>query len=178
MFTTIAVVLIAIVVIVAAVLALAASRPDTFQVQRSTTIKAPPDKIFPLINDFQRWGGWSPWEKMDPAMARRHSGASSGPGAVYEWEGNKKVGQGRMEIVESTPPRKVAIRLDFLKPFEAHNTTEFTLEPKGESTGVTWTMHGPAPFISKLMTVFVSMDRMVGKDFETGLANMKAIAES
>ena len=175
MFTTIAVVLI---VVVVAVLALAASKPDTFRVQRSTTIKAPPETIFPLVNDFQRWGGWSPWEKMDPAMTRRHSGAASGAGAVYEWEGNKKVGQGRMEIVESTPPRKVAIKLDFLKPFEAHNISEFALEPEGDSTNVTWTMHGPAPFMSKLMTVFVSMDRMVGKDFETGLANMKAIAES
>ena len=175
MFTTIAVVLI---VVVVAVLALAASKPDTFRVQRSTTIKAPPEKIFPLINDFQRWGSWSPWEKMDPAMNRRHSGAPSGTGAVYEWEGNKKVGQGRMEIIESAPPRNVALKLDFLKPFEAHNTTEFALEPKGDATSVTWTMHGPAPFMSKLMTVFVSMDRMVGKDFETGLANMKAIAES
>ena len=175
MFTTIAVVLI---VVVVAVLALAASKPDTFRVQRSTTIKAPPEQICPLINDFQRWGAWSPWEKMDPAMNRRHSGAPSGTAAVYEWEGNKKVGQGRMEIIESSPPRKVAIKLDFLKPFEAHNTTEFALEPKGDTTNVTWTMHGPAPFMSKLMTVFVSMDRMVGKDFETGLANMKAIAES
>jgi uncharacterized protein YndB with AHSA1/START domain len=175
MFTIFAVALIA---VVAAVLVLAASKPNTFSVQRSRTIKVPPEKIFPLINDFQRWGGWSPWEKMDPAMNRRHSGAASGTGAVYEWEGNKKVGQGRMEIIESSPVRKVTIKLDFLKPFEAHNTAEFTLESIGDSTSVTWTMHGPAPFMSKLMTVFVSMDRMVGKDFETGLANMKAIAES
>src|SRR5918993_5742319 len=128
MFTTIAVVLI---VVVAVVLAFAASKPDTFRVQRSTTIKAPPDKIFSLIDDFQRWSAWSPWDKLDPAMNKRHTGAPSGVGAVYEWEGDRNVGQGRMEIIESSPPRKVAIKLDFVKPFEAHNMTEFSLEPKG-----------------------------------------------
>jgi hypothetical protein len=114
---------------------------------------------------------------MDPAMKRAHSGAASGKGAVYEWEGNDKVGKGRMEIVDAAPPSKVVIKLDFLKPFEAHNTAEFTLEPQGDSTHLTWTMYGPAPFVSKLMQVFVSMDSMIGKDFEAGLANMKAAAE-
>lgn len=174
MFKKIAIV---VVVLLAALLAFAATKPDTFRVERSTSIKASPAKIFPLINDFHVWDAWSPWEKMDPAMKRTHSGASSGKGEVYEWEGNSKVGAGRMEITESSPPSKVIIKLDFIKPFEGHNIAEFVLEPKGDTTNVTWAMHGPAPYISKLMTVFVSMDSMVGKDFETGLANMKAVAE-
>jgi uncharacterized protein YndB with AHSA1/START domain len=168
---------IVVVVLLAALLIFASMKPDTFRVQRATSIKAPPDKIFPLINDFHKWDAWSPWEKMDPAMKRTHSGAEKGKGAVYEWEGNNKVGKGRMEIVESSPPSKVVTKLDFLKPFEAHNTAEFTLQPQGDSTNVMWVMYGPAPYISKVMQVFVSMDSMVGKDFETGLANLKAIAE-
>jgi hypothetical protein len=130
-----------------------------------------------LIDDFKRWSDWSPWEKIDPALKRTHSGATSGRGAVYEWAGNKDVGSGRMEITDSSPASKVVIKLDFLQPFEAHNITEFTLAPQGGGTQVTWKMHGPAPFVTKLMQVFVSMDKMVGKDFETGLANMKAAAE-
>jgi len=110
-------------------------------------------------------------------MKRTHSGAANGKGAVYEWEGNKEIGKGRMEIAESSPPSKVIIKLDFVKPFEAHNIVEFTLEPKGDSTNVTWAMHGPSPYISKLMSVFINMDSMIGKDFETGLANLKTVAE-
>lgn len=168
---------IAVLVLVAAVLAFAATKPDTFSVQRSASIKAPPEKVFALLNDFQRWGAWSPWEKKDPAMKRTFSVVSSGKGAEYAWQGNKDVGQGRMEISESVAPSRVAIKLDFLKPFETHNMVEFTLEPKGDSTNVTWAMQGPAPYISKLMQVFVSMDGMIGKDFEAGLGNLKAIAE-
>ena len=164
-------------VLLAALLGFAATKPDTFRVERSTSIKAPPQKIFPLINDFHNWGAWSPWEKMDPAMKRAHSGAPGGKGAVYEWDGNDKVGQGRMEVTDSVPPSRIAIKLDFLKPFEGHNIAEFTLYPKGESTDVTWAMHGPSPFIMKVMGVFASMDSMVGKDFEAGLANLKATAE-
>jgi len=114
---------------------------------------------------------------MDPAMQRTYSGPESGKGSVYEWEGNNKVGKGRMEIIDAPPPSKVAIKLDFLKPFEAHNTAEFTLVPKGDATDVTWAMHGPSPFIAKVMSVFMSMDCMVGKDFEAGLTNLKAAAE-
>ena len=110
-------------------------------------------------------------------MKRTHSGAPAGKGAVYEWDGNSEVGAGRMEIIESSPPSKIAIKLDFIKPFEGHNTTTFRLEPKEGATTVTWSMEGPAPFVSKLMQVFMSMDSMVGKDFEAGLANMKAAAE-
>jgi Polyketide cyclase / dehydrase and lipid transport len=170
-------ILIVVAVLLTAVLVLAATKADTFYVQRTVWIKGPPEKVFPLINDFHNWGSWSPWEKMDPAMKRIHSGAASGKGAVYAWEGNKDVGQGRMEITDTASPSQVTIKLDFLKPFEAHNVVDFRLAPKGEFTTVTWAMHGPNSYFAKVMQVFVSMDSMVGKDFETGLANMKAVAE-
>jgi len=164
-------------VLITGVLGFAMTKPDSFNVQRTTKIKAPPDKIFPLINDFNNWGSWSPWEKVDPAMKSTHSGAASGKGAVYEWDGNSKVGKGRMEITDASAPSKVTIKLDFLKPMEGHDVAEFTLEPEGDSTNVTWAMRGPAPFISKVMQVFISMDSMLGKEFDTGLANMKSAAE-
>lgn len=170
-------IVIVIVVLLGGVLAFAATKPDTFRVERSTSIKAPPEKVFALINDFHQWGGWSPWEKMDPAMQRKHSGAASGQGAVYEWEGNSKVGKGRMEITDSSAPSKLLIKLDFLEPFEGHNTAEYTLKTSGDTTALTWAMYGPSPFMSKVMQVFVSMDSMIGKDFEAGLANLKVIAE-
>ena len=176
MLKALAVLAVIAVVAIAAVLVYAATRPDTFRIKRQASIQAAPDKIFALINDFRNWQSWSPWENMDPALKRSYSGAASGPGAVYEWEGNKKVGKGRMEIVEAVPSR-VAIKLDFLKPFEAHNVAEFTLIPRGGATDVIWAMHGPNLFIGKVMSLFFDMDRMVGKDFETGLANLKALAE-
>jgi uncharacterized protein YndB with AHSA1/START domain len=168
---------IAVVVVIAAVLALAATRPDTFRVERSTTIKAPPEKVYALIDDFHQWQQWSPWERLDPAMKRQHGGAPKGKGALYGWEGNKEVGKGQMEITEATPPSRVVIKLDFLAPFEAHNTAEFVLAPQGDATTVTWAMSGPNLFIGKVMSLFASMDRLVGKDFERGLANLKAVAE-
>src|SRR5438874_7222816 len=168
---------IAIVLLIAGVLLFAATRPDTFRVQRSTSIKAPPAKIFSYINEFDRWAAWSPYEKLDPAMKRTRSGPAAGQGAIYEWEGNDKVGKGRMEIAEASPPSKVAIKLDFIKPFEAHNVAEFTLQPKDDGTHVTWVMYGPAPYVSKLMGLFFNMDRMIGKDFEAGLANLKSLTE-
>jgi uncharacterized protein YndB with AHSA1/START domain len=164
-------------VAITGVLIYAATQPDTFRVQRATTIKAPPESVFPLVNDFRRWDAWSPWEKKDPAMKRTFSTATSGKGAVYGWEGNQDVGQGRMEIAESVAPSNVTIKLDFVEPWEAHNLVEFTLQPQGETTNITWTMHGPMPYVSKLMSVFMDMDRMIGKDFEAGLANLKAVAE-
>jgi len=166
-----------VVVLIAALLVYAATRPDTFRVQRATNIKATPEKIFALINDLHSWGSWSPYEEKDPAMKGTYSGAANGEGAVYEWEGNNEVGKGRMAITESSPPSKVMIKLDFVKPFETHNIVDFTLEPKVDSTNVTWDMHGPAPFISKVIGIFINMDSMVGKDFETGLANLKTVAE-
>jgi len=165
------------VVLIVALLGFATTKPDTFRVQRSASIKAPPEKIFPLINDLHSWGAWSPWEKMDPAMKRNFSGAANGKGAVYEWEGNHNVGKGRMEITETSPPSHVVIKLDFIKPFEAHNIAEFMMGSKDDSTNVTWAMHGPTPYMAKVIHIFFSMDSMVGKDFEAGLANLKAIAE-
>src|SRR5471032_367576 len=167
---------IGIVVLVLIVLGLAAMQPDSFRVQRTIAIKAPAEKILPLISDFHNWTSWSPWEKLDPAMKRTYSGAPKDQGAVYAWEGDDKVGAGRMEITGQAPA-KVDIKLDFLKPFESHCQTEFALETKGELTTVSWTMSGPSDFMTKLMGLVVSMDRMIGKDFETGLANMKAVAE-
>jgi uncharacterized protein YndB with AHSA1/START domain len=162
---------------VAGVLILAATKPDTFRVERSVNINAPPEKVFPLINDFKRWSEWSPWEKKDPAMKRTYGPTTSGKGAHYAWEGNSAVGQGSMDIIEAAPPSDVMLKIDFIKPLEGHNTIQFVLEPKGAATAVTWSMAGPAPFISKLIQVFISMDRMIGQDFEAGLANLKAAAE-
>jgi uncharacterized protein YndB with AHSA1/START domain len=163
--------------LIAALLIYAATKPDSFRIERSTTIKAPPEKVFALINDFHQWEAWSPWEKIDPALKRTYSGAPSGKGAVYEWDGNKEIGQGRMEITESTPASKVALKLDFVKPFEAHNMVDFTLATQGDSTTVTQAMYGPSPYISKLMTTFFSMEKMVGGKYEEGLANLKVLAE-
>jgi uncharacterized protein YndB with AHSA1/START domain len=171
-------ILLILVVAVGALLAYAATKPNTFRIERSLAIKAPPERIFPLINDFRHWRSWSPWENIDPELKREYGGAPSGRGAAYAWVGNKNVGQGRMEIVASVPPSKIVIMLDFLKPFEAHNTAEFTLAPAGEMTNVTWAMNGPNLFIGKLISVFMSMDKMVGKPFEQGLAKLKSLTET
>jgi uncharacterized protein YndB with AHSA1/START domain len=175
--TIIAVVGVLVVISIAGVLALAATKPDAFRVERTAAIKAPPEKIFALINDLHGWGAWSPYEKKDPAMKRTFTGAASGKGAIYEWDGNKNVGKGRMEITETSPPSRILIKLDFISPFEGHNTAEFTMVPKADGTNVTWAMDGPAPFISKVMQVFLNLDTMIGKDFEEGLANLKTLAE-
>jgi hypothetical protein len=167
---------IAVVVVIAAILIYAATKPDTMRYERKIAIKAPPDKILAFINDFHRWSAWSPYEKKDASMKRTFSGAPNGKGSVYEWDGNKEVGQGRMEIAEVSPS-KTLINLDFLKPFEAHNFAEFTAVPKGDITEVTWAMYGPAPYLSRLMCLFVNMDNMVGKDFDAGLAALKNAAE-
>ena len=166
----------ALAVLVAAVLIYAGTRPDVFRVQRAASIKAPPEKIAAALGDFKAWEAWSPWEKMDPAMKRRFSGAEKGKGAIYVWEGNGKVGQGRMEITDATASR-VAMDLDFIKPFEAHNKVAFTLAPKGDATEVVWSMQGQVPYMAKIVHVFVDMDRMVGGQFEAGLANLKTLAE-
>jgi uncharacterized protein YndB with AHSA1/START domain len=168
---------IVVLVLIAALLAFAATKPDSFRVQRTASIKAPPEKIFPLISDLKSWAAWSPWEKIDPAMKRTHSGAPSGKGAVYAWEGNREIGAGRMEILDAAAPARVTIRLEFVKPFEAQNFAEFTLQPQGEATNVTWAMYGPSTYVSKLMSVFFDMDAMIGEKFAAGLANLKAAAE-
>ena len=177
MLEVVTIIAITVAIAIAIVLILAATKPDTFSVRRVTTVRAPPEKIFPLINDFHQWGTWSPWEDKDPAMKRTYSGAGSGKGAVYAWDGNKNVGTGRMEILEVSAPSKIVIKLDFFKPFEAHNTAEFTMLPQGDATSLTWLMHGPAPFMSKVMQVFMNMDKMIGKDFEAGLAKLKKLTE-
>lgn len=153
------------------------SQPDDFSFQRSTTIKAAPEKIFGFINDFHNWNMWSPWEKLDPTMEKKFSGAEQGVGAIYEWNGNNKVGQGRMEIVESRPGEKVSLKLDFFKPFEAHNMTDFILESKNGTTEVRWIMSGKNTFMTKAMHMVMNMDKMLGKDFDSGLAALKEISE-
>ncbi|MDB5800091.1 MAG: polyketide cyclase [Rhodocyclales bacterium] len=171
---------IAIFVLIAAmalVFLLALTKPDQFRVQRSVRIKAAPEKIFAVVNDFHNWSAWSPYEKLDPSMQRTFSGTPSGVGTVYAWAGTAKVGAGRMEIIESIPSSRISIKLDFLKPFEGHNTAEYLFVPQGDATEVTWAMYGPAPFISKLMQVFCNLDNMIGRDFEVGLANLKAVSE-
>jgi uncharacterized protein YndB with AHSA1/START domain len=178
MFAIIAVVL---AIAIAINLILAATKPDTFSIRRATTVKAPPEKIFSLINDFHQWGNWSPYENKDPAMKRSYSGAASGKGAIYAWDGNRNVGSGRMEILDASLPSKIVIKLDFFTPFEGHNTAEFTMLPQGDATSVatsvTWLMHGPASCMSRVMQVFINLDNMIGKDFEIGLANLKRLTE-
>ncbi|ANT49072.1 SRPBCC family protein [Mesorhizobium amorphae] len=174
MLATILIILLA---IVAAVLLYAATRPNDFVVSRSASIKAPAEVIFPLINDFRRWPSWSPYEKLDPDMKRTLSGAESGKGAAYAWQGNSKAGVGRMEITNSVPSSLVALKLDFEKPFRANNTVDFTLTPSGEDTTVSWAMRGGRPFIAKLMGLFMNFDTLIGRDFEAGLANLKRAVE-
>jgi len=168
---------IAIVLAITGLLLYAATKPDTFRVQRSIEIEAPPERIFQHINDLTKWIAWSPWEKMDPAMKKTASGAPLGKGAIYEWDGNHQVGKGRMEILESLSPSKVLIKLDFLKPFAAHNRAEFILTAQDNSTTVTWAMYGPQPYMAKVMGLFFNCEKMVGPQFETGLANLKIISE-
>jgi uncharacterized protein YndB with AHSA1/START domain len=164
-------------VALAGLLLYATTKPDVFRVQRSITINAPPEKIFPLIDDFREWPAWSPYEKKDPAMKRTYGALSRGKDAVYEWEGDGNVGSGRITIIEVARPSLVRLDLDMIKPFAAHNIIEFTLEPKGSATTVTWMMNGAVPYPAKIMHIFFDVDAMVGKDFEAGLANLKRLTE-
>jgi uncharacterized protein YndB with AHSA1/START domain len=178
MFEIIVFIALVLAIVIAIILVLAMTKPDAFRVERAAAINAPSEKIFALIDDFHQWGSWSPWEGRDPAMKRSFEGPARGNGAIYAWEGNKNVGTGRMEILRAVPSSTIVIKLDFIKPFEAHNTAEFTLLPQGGATTVTWAMHGPASFMHRTMQVFMNLDRMIGKDFEAGLANLKKVAES
>lgn len=173
----ITIVLIVVAVALAAVLAYAASKPDTFAVQRSTIIAAPPEQIFPLIDDLHAQSAWSPFEK-DPAMKRTHSGPARGPGAVYAWDGNRQVGAGQIAITDSKPPSKVVLSLKMLRPFKADNVVEFTLDRVGAGTRVTWAMRGRSPFMAKVMSLFMTCDAMVGKQFDEGLARLKNLVET
>ena len=176
MLKTLAIIGVVVVVAIAGILLYAATKPDSFRVQRTVLINAPSDKVFPLINDIKAWTAWSPYEKKDPAMKRTYGAVTAGKGATYAWDGDKNVGQGSIEIVESGP-RKILLKLDFVKPFEAHNMGEFLLEPKGDSTSVTWATYGPSPYISKVVGTFMNIDDLIGRDFEKGLADLKAAAE-
>jgi uncharacterized protein YndB with AHSA1/START domain len=162
---------------VAVVLIIAATKPDTFEVRRSATIKAPPDRIFPLINDYRQWAAWSPYENKDPQMKRTFGPVTSGKGATYAWDGDSNVGVGNMVIADAAAPSKITIKLNMLKPIEAHNDVAFTLVPQGDATTVTWAMQGPVPYFAKIIHVFFNVDKMVGGDFEVGLANLKTLAE-
>jgi uncharacterized protein YndB with AHSA1/START domain len=170
------IILIAVAALILLVLVLAAMKPATLRIERTARIQAPPEKIFPYLADFKRWREWSAWERLDADLKRTLSGADSGQGAIYEWSG-RKAGTGRMEITQSTQPSKVVIKLDFLKPFEGHNIADFTLQDVGGATQVIWVMTGPAAFMSRVMQVFLNLDRLIGKDFDTGLANLRRLTE-
>jgi hypothetical protein len=163
--------------VIVALLVAAALQPADFRIARTETMAAPPAAVFALVNDFHKWEAWSPWAKLDPAMKTTYEGPASGPGAIYSWAGNEKVGEGRMTILDSQP-NLVRIRLEFLKPFAATNTAEFAIQPQGPSTSVTWSMTGHNNLMAKMFSLFMSMDKMVGPDFDKGLAQMKALVES
>jgi hypothetical protein len=172
------IILLVVAVIVVVFLVVAMMQPDEFRVTRSSTIAAPAPTVFALVNELHNWEKWNPWQKVDPAMKVTFSGPPAGVGAGYEWVGNKDVGEGRLAITESRPSDLVRLKLEFLKPFAATNTAEFTFKPEGSGTVVTWSMFGNKNFISKVMGLVMNMDKMVGGQFEKGLADMKATAEA
>lgn len=172
------IVVVTLVVLMVGVLALAASRPDAFRVERTLRIRATPEKLFALINDLQAWLRWSPYEAKDPVMKRDFSGPQQGVGATYAWDGNREVGAGELRITNARPHDRIDMALTFTRPFAASHLVEFRLVPEGDATAVTWSMSGAMPFVSKLMSLFIDMDRMIGHDFEAGLARLKTLAES
>ena len=167
----------AIAALVVIFLIVVALQPTDFKVERSATMRAPAPAAFAQVNDFQNWQAWSPWEKVDPALKRQYEGPKAGTGAIYAWQGNKDVGEGRMTITDSRPAERVHIKLEFFKPFAATNQTDFTFKPSGDGTTVTWTMTGQNSFLSKAICLFVNMDKMVGGMFDQGLAQMKTVVE-
>jgi hypothetical protein len=171
-------ILIGIVLIILVFLVVVALQPAAFRITRSTTIAAPPEVVFAQVNDFHKWDAWSPWAKLDPAMKQTYEGPPAGVGAIYSWVGNKDVGEGRMTITQSRPGELVGIKLEFLKPFAQVNATEFALKPDGNQTAVTWSMTGTNNFMAKGFGLFMNLDKMVGGDFEKGLAQMKLVAEA
>jgi uncharacterized protein YndB with AHSA1/START domain len=177
MLTVLLYILVIILLLVLVLVIFAMTKPNEFAIRRAISIHAPPERVYALVNDFREWPKWSPWEKLDPALKRTHSGAESGKGSVYAWEGNKQAGAGRMEIVDSVPPSRIDIKLSFFKPFNAENRTLFTFVPAGDGTNVTWEMSGINNLMFKMMGIVMNMDKMIGRDFEKGLAAMKAEAE-
>ena len=170
--------LIALAVIVVVFIVVVAMQPAEFRVVRSATMSAPASDVFAQVNDFHNWAAWSPWAKLDPAMKQTYEGAPAGTGAIYTWAGNNKVGEGRMTVTENRPSDLIRIKLEFLKPFKATNTAEFTFKLEGNQTMVTWSMFGQHNFIRKVFGLFMNMDKMVGGDFEKGLANMRSLVET
>ena len=170
-------ILIALAVIVVVLVVVIVMQPGEFRVARSATIAAPPPVVFAQVNDFHKWA-WNPWGKIDPAMQQSYEGAPFGTGAVYSWVGNKDVGEGRMTIIESRPSELIRIKMEFFKPFAANSTAEFTFTPEGNQTAVTWSMSGTNNFFAKAMHLFISMDKMIGGQFDKGLAEMKSQAEA
>ena len=171
-------ILIAIAVIVVVFAIIVALQPSEFRIVRSATISAPAPTIFAQVNDFHKWEAWSPWAKLDPAAKATYEGPSAGTGAVFRWAGNKEVGEGSMTITESRPSDLIRIKLEFLKPFAATNAAEFTFRPDGNQTTVTWSMEGKNNFIARAVCLFMNMEKMVGGQFEKGLAQMKSVAEA
>jgi polyketide cyclase/dehydrase/lipid transport protein len=172
------IVLIALAVILVVLAVIIALQPADFRVARSTAISAPPPAVFAQVNDFHKWEAWNPWGKIDPAMKQAYEGAPAGPGAIYTWAGNNEVGEGRMTITESRPNELIRVKLEFFKPFAATNTAEFTFKPEGNQTAVTWSMFGEKNFMAKAVHLFMNMDKMIGGQFDKGLAAMKSIVES
>jgi len=171
-------ILIALALIVIAFIVIVALQPAEFRVSRSTTVAAPATAVFDQVNDFHKWDAWSPWAKLDPSMKKTHEGAPAGPGAIYSWSGNDQVGEGRMILTDSRASELVRIKLEFKKPFEATNTTEFSFKPEADKTQVTWSMSGTNNFMAKAFGLFMNMDKMVGGDFEKGLAQLKSVVEA
>ncbi len=171
-------ILIAVAVIVVVFVIIVALQPSEFRVARSATIAAPAPAVFAQVNDFHKWEAWNPWGKIDPTMKQNYEGAPLGSGAVYTWSGNNEVGEGRMTITESRPSELIRIKLEFFKPFAATNIAEFTFKPKGDQTAVTWSMNGKNNFMAKAIHLFMNMDKMIGGQFEKGLASMKSVVET
>jgi uncharacterized protein YndB with AHSA1/START domain len=172
------IILVALAVIIVAFVIVVAVQPKEFHVARSATMSAPPSTVFAQVNDFHKWAAWNPWGKIDPTMKQAYEGAPSGVGAVYTWVGNNEVGEGRMTITESRPNDLIRIKMEFFKPFAAISTAEFTFKPAGNQTAVTWSMTGENNFMAKAIHLFMNMDRMIGGQFEKGLADMNAVAEA
>ncbi len=171
-------ILIGVAVVIALLVILIAIQPAAFRIERSILVNAPPATVFEQVNDFRAWAAWSPWDKIDPNLQRTYSGPPSGPGTAYAWIGNSKVGQGNMTLTDSTPPERLRLRLEFLKPFKATNTAEFTFKPQVDQTLVNWAMAGRRNFAMKAFGLLMNFDKLVGGDFEKGLVALKAVAES
>ena len=171
-------ILIVVAIIVIVFVVVVAMQPSEFRVARSATMSAPPPAVFTQVNDFHKWEAWNPWGKIDPAMKQTYEGAPAGPGAIYTWSGNNEVGEGRMTITDSRPSELIRVKLEFFKPFAATNTAEFTFKPEGNQTLVTWSMFGEKNFMAKAIHLVMNMDKMIGGQFEKGLADMKSVVEA